>query len=136
MDQRASKPRWPLAAFLLSAAFTPLALQAQSYGEDSDVENTGPIDETSRLWFVEFNSAPATDGTSERSLNAEHETFRAAAATERLNYVERYSYSTLWNGVSVEINPDDVAKLRRLAGCIQVRTAARASPVAFATSTM
>ncbi len=116
MDQRASKPRWPLAALMLSAAFAPLALQAQSYGDDSDVENTGPVDETSRLWFVEFNSAPTADGTSARSLNAERETFRAAAASERLNYVERYSYSTLWNGVSVEINPDDVAKLRRLAG--------------------
>ncbi len=116
MDQRASKPRWPIAAFALSAALTPLALQAQSYGDVSDVESSAPVDETPSLWFVEFASEPAAEGTSDRALSADHAAFRAAAAAEKLNYRERYSYSKLWNGVSVEINPDDLGKLRRLAG--------------------
>lgn len=116
MDQRASKPRWSIAALALSAALTPLALQAQSYGDVSDVGSSAPVDETPSLWFVEFSSAPAAEGTSARSLNADHETFRAAAAREKLRYNERHSFSTLWNGISVEINPDDVGKLRRLAG--------------------
>lgn len=114
MEQRRSRLRWPIAAVLLAA--TPLSVLAQSYGDVSDVESSAPVDETPSMWFVEFGSAPAVEGTSARTLDAEHATFRAAAAREKLNYSERRSYSTLFNGVSVQINPDDVGKLRRLEG--------------------
>ena len=47
---------------------------------------------------------------------AEKAAFRRAAQSARLEYRERYSFSTLWNGVSVEINPDQLTKLARLPG--------------------
>ena len=46
----------------------------------------------------------------------EKNAFRRAAARAHLAYRERYSFETLWNGISVEINPDHIVKLARLPG--------------------
>lgn len=129
MDQEALKPRWPIAALFAltllgtSAAFaqggvihgSSLKSGAQAY---EDVSDAGEVaaDETPRLWLVELSSEPSADGASVALLTQEKDAFRRSAANARLEYRERYSFSTLWNGVSVEINPDHVAKLARLPG--------------------
>ncbi len=115
MDHDALKPRWPIAALLLSAVLAPTSLPAQNADVVSDVEDVA-VDETARIWFVEFDSAPAVEGASAAALAEDKRSYRSAAARARLQYQERYSFGTLWNGMSVQINPDHVAKLARLPG--------------------
>jgi subtilisin family serine protease len=114
MDQ-ASKPRWRVAALVLSVALAPFPLTAQNADEVSDAPQVA-VDETPRLWFVELSSAPSADGTSAAQLAQEKQSFRQAARNAGVQFQERYSYSTLWNGLSVEINPDHVTKLARVPG--------------------
>jgi minor extracellular serine protease Vpr len=127
MDQAAFKPRWLVAALLMPLAFAPATLSAQDADLVSDAEDVA-VDETSRLWFVELASAPMADGSSATTLNAEKDAFRAAAASEGLQYQERYSYSTLWNGVSVEINASDVSRLARVPGVKAVYPVVKFTP--------
>src|SRR5688500_16072997 len=127
MDQAAFKPRWLVAALLMPLAFASATLSAQDADLVSDAEDVA-VDETSRLWFVELASAPMADGSSATTLNAEKNAFRAAAANEGLQYQERYSYSTLWNGVSVEINASDVSKLARVPGVKAVYPVVKFTP--------
>jgi subtilisin family serine protease len=68
------------------------------------------------LWFVELESTPAADGTSEAVLQQEKDGFRAAAARSGLRIEERYAFSSLWNGLSIRIDPKDVGQLRRVPG--------------------
>jgi subtilisin family serine protease len=74
------------------------------------------VNETPSLWFVELNSAPTADGTPLATVRQEKANFRAAAAAARLTYQERFAFDTLWNGLSVRINPSDVSKLARIPG--------------------
>jgi minor extracellular serine protease Vpr len=129
MDHHALKPRWPVAALLLSAALAPASLTAQNADEVSDAEEVA-VDETARLWFVEFNSAPTIEGAGAAAVAQEKQAFRRSAASARLEYQERYSFGTLWNGVSVEINPDHVAKLARLPGVKAVYPVIKFTPPA------
>ncbi len=76
----------------------------------------GVIDETPSLWFVELPSPAALNGTKMRVLNAEKKAFRAAAKDAGLEFDERYAFSTLWNGLSIRIDPADLAKLSRIKG--------------------
>ncbi|HUE84614.1 MAG TPA: S8 family serine peptidase [Vicinamibacterales bacterium] len=68
------------------------------------------------LWFVELTGAPAADGAPLGQVRAEKAAFRRAAAAARIPYQERLAFDTLWNGLSVRIDPDDVARLSRLDG--------------------
>src|SRR5262249_34965807 len=76
----------------------------------------GSANETPTNWFVELSSPPATKGTSEAKLNAEHDAFAANAAADGIKLKERYSYDSLWNGVSVSVAPSQVAALRSVPG--------------------
>ncbi|MBA2355038.1 MAG: peptidase S8, partial [Acidobacteria bacterium] len=71
---------------------------------------------TRGLWFVELSSPPAADGTSAAVLEQERNAFRAAAAERGLQIQERYSFSSLWNGVSIRISPNDVGRLAAIPG--------------------
>lgn len=71
---------------------------------------------TRGLWFVELSSPPATDGTSAAVLEQERNAFRAAAAERGLQIQERYSFSSLWNGLSIRISPNDVGRLAAIPG--------------------
>jgi subtilisin family serine protease len=81
-------------------------------------ESGGIVNETSDRWFVELASRPAVEGTKSRTLKNEKAAFRSAAANAGLQYSERFAFDTLWNGLSVQINPSDLGKLARIPGVV------------------
>ena len=76
----------------------------------------GAANETATSWFVELASPPAVRGTSKAKLKAERDSFKANAAAEGVKYTERYSYDSLWNGLSVSVAPSKVAALGSIPG--------------------
>jgi minor extracellular serine protease Vpr len=76
----------------------------------------GAANETATKWFVELSSPPAVKGTSKATLKAERDAFRTNAAAVGVKLTERYSYDSLWNGVSVSVAPSQVATLRSVTG--------------------
>ena len=114
MDQDAFKPRRALVALFVSALLGTSSALAQSEFDVSDDE--AAYDETPRLWMIELAGAPTVEGGDAAALAAEKQEFRRSAGAARVEYQERYSFDTLWNGVTVEINQDHVAKLARLPG--------------------
>ena len=77
---------------------------------------TGGGNETPTAWFVELKSPPAVKGTSAATLKSEHDAFKANAAAAGVNYTERYSFSTLWNGLSVTVPRSQVGALHSISG--------------------
>ena len=65
-------------------------------------------------WLVELDGAPAADGTGRATLDAEHRRFRADARAAGVRYHRRFSYSTLFNGVSVSATKAAVTEIRDL----------------------
>ena len=55
---------------------------------------------------------PRRKGTSKATLKSERDAFKANAAADGVKLTERYSYDSLWNGVSVSVAPSQVATLR------------------------
>jgi len=96
---------------------TGLAVAPAGAGDGS---GSGPIggaaNETATKWFVELSSPPAVKGTSKATLEAERDAFKANAAAVGVKLTERYSYDSLWNGVSVSVAPSQVATLRSVTG--------------------
>lgn len=92
----------------------------------TDEQATGPTIEGSSLWFIELKSPPvaeATAGSKAQQLAAtqsDKSNFRQLASAAGIAFRERYSYSTLWNGLSIEIAAKDIAKVRRLPGVVAV----------------
>jgi hypothetical protein len=76
----------------------------------------GAANETATVWFVELASPPAVKGTSQAKLKAEHDAFKANAAADGVKYAERYSYDSLWNGLSASVAPSQVAALESIPG--------------------
>jgi minor extracellular serine protease Vpr len=72
--------------------------------------------ETPALWFVELSSAPAVTGTNPAALRAEQNAFRNNARQSGLVYTERFAFSTLWNGLSIQVDSSQIAKLSRISG--------------------
>ena len=79
-------------------------------------ENGEMIDETPSIWFVELSGLPTADGGKLSVLGQEKAAFRKEASRVRLKYNERFAFDTLWNGLSVEIQPGELAKLSRISG--------------------
>jgi minor extracellular serine protease Vpr len=104
-----------LAVTLLCIAGLAVAPAAAGDGSGS-----GPIggaaNETATKWFVELSSPPAVKGTSKATLKAERDAFKANAAADGVKLTERYSYDSLWNGLSVSVAPTQVAALRSVPG--------------------
>lgn len=76
------------------------------------------IDAQPRAYFVELHGAPAAEGGSATRLSAEKASFRGAALKAGVRLRERHRFTKLWNGLSVEMAPADVA---RLAGLPEVK---------------
>ena len=76
----------------------------------------GSANESTTNWFVELASPPGVKGTSKAKLKAEHDAFAANAANDGVKVKERYSYDSLWNGVSVSVAPSQVAALGSVLG--------------------
>ncbi len=114
-----------LVAVLALLTILGMAVPVSSQGGVQPVEPLIPwasaemgemIDETPTLWFVELASPPAVEGTDVGVLNDEKAAFRAQAATAGVAFIERYAFDTLWNGLSIEIEPWQFAALARLPG--------------------
>jgi minor extracellular serine protease Vpr len=82
----------------------------------ASAETSEIVDETSHFWFVELSSPPTVDGGNVRAIQAEQRAFRNAAQKAGLQYTERFAFNTLWNGLSVAIDPADFGKLARIPG--------------------
>jgi subtilisin family serine protease len=98
-----------LAVMLIAGG--PVYTQQPVPAEQVDVAQ----DETPRAWFVELHGAPTADGGSAAALASEKQAFRAAAKAAGIAMRERFEYSRLWNGLSVEVAPGELSRLTRLA---------------------
>ena len=76
----------------------------------------GGSNETASSWFVELASPPTVKGTSKATLKAERDAFKKSATADGVKLTERYSYDTLWNGLSVSVPPAQVAALGSIPG--------------------
>lgn len=83
-------------------------------------ENGDMTNETPQRWFVELSAAPTADGGSISAINAERAKFRSEARKAGLVYTERYAFGTLWNGISVDVSPSQLSKLRRIPGVTNI----------------
>ncbi len=75
-----------------------------------------PTVEATDLWFVELASPPVADGGQLVDVRMDKTNFRAAAARAGLRYSERFAFDTLWNGLSIQIEPSELLKLTRVSG--------------------
>jgi minor extracellular serine protease Vpr len=78
------------------------------------VESGLTLDGSTDRWFVELSSPPAAKGSSRAALAQERAAFRAEAAAAGVSHQELRTFDTLFNGLSVRINPDDVRALASL----------------------
>lgn len=109
------------ATFVLSAlcAF-PLTARAQEVTEVQPLSpvpaavTDAPMNESPAAWFIELQGAPLADGGTAAALASEKNAFRGAAKKAGIQLKERYAYDRLWNGVSAQVAPGDVAKLARM----------------------
>jgi len=67
-------------------------------------------------WFVELNEPPRSDGGSEIRLATEKQEFRNRARALGVKMKVRYSYDTLFNGFSVEVDKAGLAKIAKMPG--------------------
>src|SRR5687768_11486209 len=70
-------------------------------------------EETFSAWFVELTSAPLASGGSAATLASERQAFRDEARRAGVNYTERASFQSLFNGLSIQVGSSDLAKVRR-----------------------
>lgn len=104
-----------LAVTLLCIAVLAVAPAGAGDGSGSG-KIGGAANETATNWFVELASPPAVKGTSKAALKAERDAFKARAAADGVKLTERYAYDSLWNGVSVSVEPSQLATLRSVSG--------------------
>lgn len=103
--------------FVLAAALFAQATldQVEPLTPAPETDYTNHLEGTN-LWFVQLQSAPSVKGTSIAKLNAEKQAFRKAAADAEVSYTERYSYSKLWNGLSIRVDASRLSTISRLPG--------------------
>ncbi len=78
------------------------------------------VDETPHTWFVEFSNKSISEGGTKALTDADKAKFRTAAAAKGIDFTERFAFSTLWNGVSINVSQADVNKLKALPGVVAV----------------
>ena len=103
-------------AVLTSIALYPAAIRISGQEPAQPQEVSAVLAEGGDLWFVELTSPPTADGTSAAQVRNEKAAFRRAAAQAGVNFEERRAFDTLWNGLSVRINPTEIGKLSRVEG--------------------
>jgi len=90
--------------------------QVQPLTPQLTAEDGQMTDETPAVWFVELMSPPLADGGSKAAISQEKAAFRSLAKAAKLQYTERYSFDNLWNGLSIQIEKSELAKLNRMTG--------------------
>jgi minor extracellular serine protease Vpr len=63
------------------------------------------------LWFVEFRSPAQARGGNAAAQATERRALQAEARAKGAQYEQRRDFGTLWNGISVRADDDDIAKL-------------------------
>ncbi|HEX2036553.1 MAG TPA: S8 family serine peptidase [Chloroflexota bacterium] len=113
----AGAPMWSTAAPALAEGpvLTPRT-SAPPRPEVPSRESGRPAREGPALWFAELSSPPTIEGTSQANTKRDKDTFRSEATRRGLRYRERFSFETLWNGISVEVDPAVAAELRDVPG--------------------
>jgi Tol biopolymer transport system component/subtilisin family serine protease len=81
--------------------------------------DAGP-DETPDGWIVELSSNPTADGTAVATIKSEQAAFRSIASKAGIDYKERRSFQTLFNGISLTVPRSELAALTRLPGVTAV----------------
>jgi subtilisin family serine protease len=74
------------------------------------------VDETPTAWLVELSGRSRIEGGSDASVQADKDNFRAQARANGVRFRERFEFSELWNGFSVQASPAEAAKLRSIPG--------------------
>ena len=99
-----------------AAAFVVLSVGSALAATGSP--NAVPTEQAQRVsrWFVELSGAPSADGRSIVALAREQQAWRDDARAKGVKWTERYAFSTLWNGLSIEIDARDLPTLRQLKG--------------------
>lgn len=119
------KAKWFSASLIVIMLVITVVPMAGAQGGVYPVEPLSPppsaetgemTNETPAAWFVEFSSAPVADGGSLTKTKADKKSFRDTAAQYGIQFTERRSFDTLWNGISIVVKPSDVNKLRVLPG--------------------
>lgn len=77
------------------------------------------------LWFIELESPPTTGGTASAHVEDEHAEFHAEAEEHGLEFTERHSFTELWNGVSVEMEDDQIGTAREIPGVAAIHPVMR-----------
>jgi minor extracellular serine protease Vpr len=106
--KRSLTARLACGAVALSLGFATAAVAQDSLPASDD--------ESGSLWFVELAGKPVADGNSAANVKAEKANFRAAASAAGIKYKERRAYDVLFNGLSVEVERGQRAKLASIPG--------------------
>ena len=91
-----------------------LALAAGAFAQDVTVSTADASPQN--LWLVEFNSAPTADGGTSSATQKDKTNFRSAAKAAKINFTERKSFDTLWNGMPIAATPGAAAAIQGLPG--------------------
>jgi subtilisin family serine protease len=105
--------------FALAFGFTALAaptaeLIAQNATTQTADVSQEPTIEAVELWFVELSTPPTAAGGNRNTVRAQKASFRAAAQAAGISFTERYAFDTLFNGVSIAVDPARLAAVARL----------------------
>jgi len=79
-------------------------------------------------YFVELQGGPTFDGLSSQSVLSAQSSFRSQAKSAGIQYQEKYSYSSLFNGFSVQASSSEALALSRLPGVKAVYAVGRVRP--------
>lgn len=108
----------------LGAVLLSLAACAAPGGEPTDraPSDDGPaaLGVATRRWFVELPEPPLTRGGSIARQLDEVARFHADAAAIGLDLVERYRFASIVHGVTVEIRPEQLARLGAVPGVVRI----------------
>ena len=72
------------------------------------------IEHTPNAWFVEFKSPALRSGGARAEILSDRNHFKQDASQVGIRYSERRAFSTLWNGISIELDASQVNLLARL----------------------
>ncbi len=105
-------------ALALSLCLVPCTARAQAVEVQPlnplPAPSTQAIDETPSSWFVELKGKPKSDGGTPAALAQERQSFRSDAGAVGAQFVERFVYEDLFNGLSISARLSDVVKIKKL----------------------
>jgi subtilisin family serine protease len=110
---------------LLAAAALAAAVLGTAAAGAGSVEELQPLEavpsaenglltnETPKFWFVEYPNAPLADGSRDSDVENDDRAFKNEARSEGVSFKQRLRFRSLWNGISIEAKPSEIAKIRQ-----------------------